>query len=165
MKEKKDGFIKKALKIIGVVMGSLILLGVSIIFMLAVASVLFGISDESVLTDNVVKTTVTSTPTPKPTPTPIPTPTPLKDVVKTHFSPWSGKHYVTEDLIKGSMNDPDSYEHVKTTRTHLVGDHYVVTCVFRGSNLYGATVTQKMLIRYTIDDLGEICSYEVLTNK
>ncbi len=62
-----------------------------------------------------------------------------QDLVEKQFSPWDGSHAKLERLIKGAMNDPDSYEHDKTTYSDM-GDHLVVKTVYRGKNGFGGMV-------------------------
>ena len=59
--------------------------------------------------------------------------------IETIFSPWDGSHFALERLIKKSMNDPDSYEHIGTTYRDDVHSIFVVT-KFRGTNAFGAKV-------------------------
>ena len=64
-------------------------------------------------------------------------------LIKKQFSGWDGSHRGLEKLIKESMNDPDSYEHVET-RFGDQGDHLLVSCKFRGKNAFNATVTNSV---------------------
>ncbi len=64
----------------------------------------------------------------------------------------SANHKEFETLIKRFMNDPSSYEHV---RTNYVRDkdnkHIIVTTRFRGNNAYGGKVLQSLSAKYTVD--------------
>lgn len=62
-----------------------------------------------------------------------------KEKIEKSFSGWDGSHIELTKLIKKSMNDPDSYEHVET-RYFDMGDHLVVTTTFRGKNGFGGVV-------------------------
>lgn len=62
-----------------------------------------------------------------------------KKKIEEQFSAWDGSHYGLEKVIKSSMNDPDSYEHVKTIYWDEK-DYLVVKTTFRGTNLYGGKV-------------------------
>lgn len=65
------------------------------------------------------------------------------DVLKQQFSSWDGSHHKLESLIKAAMNDPDSFEHDKTTYRLEVTDEETkvfVKTVYRGKNAYGAVV-------------------------
>jgi len=55
------------------------------------------------------------------------------------FSGWDGSHRELEKLVKQSMNDPGSYEHVET-RYSDKGDYLAVYMKFRGKNAFGGTV-------------------------
>ncbi len=59
--------------------------------------------------------------------------------VESQFSSWDGSHRGLTDLIKKSMNDPSSYEHIET-RFRDDGDHIVVITKFRGANAFGGKV-------------------------
>jgi len=65
-----------------------------------------------------------------------------KEFVEKYFSPMDGSHVGVRDFIKENMNDPDSYDHVKTTYIDF-SDYLVVTTKFRGKNKFGATVLQE----------------------
>ncbi|WP_206046916.1 zinc ribbon domain-containing protein [Mangrovimicrobium sediminis] len=55
------------------------------------------------------------------------------------FSAWDGSHRNLEKIVKASMNDPDSYDHVETRYTDK-GDFLIVRTEFRGKNAFGGTV-------------------------
>ncbi|MEX1026863.1 MAG: hypothetical protein WD049_02480 [Candidatus Paceibacterota bacterium] len=59
---------------------------------------------------------------------------------ESQFSAWDGSHYAVNERIKASMNDPGSFEHVKTIYFE-VDDYYIVKTTFRGKNAFGGTVT------------------------
>ena len=58
-----------------------------------------------------------------------------KEIIKNAFSAWDGSHRGVTKLIKASMNDPDSYDHVETAYWDK-GDHLVVKTTFRGKNSF-----------------------------
>ena len=69
------------------------------------------------------------------------------DKVKDQFDPWDGSHVNLTNMVKKSMHDPDSYEHVQTKyRLVLTGDHpYIfLTSEFRGKNAFGAVIKQTV---------------------
>jgi hypothetical protein len=69
-----------------------------------------------------------------------------KEYVEKYFSKWSGSHRGVEKYIKDNMNDPDSYEHVKTT--YLESPEYlVVTTKYRGKNKFGGLVLQDNIFK------------------
>ncbi len=55
-------------------------------------------------------------------------------------SAWDGSVRAVETSIKERMNDPDSYEHVRTTIPFAQGMHWVVTSTYRGKNAFGAKI-------------------------
>ena len=60
--------------------------------------------------------------------------------IKKGFSGLDGSHIKLGTFIKSSMNDPDSYKHVKTVYRDN-GDHLIVTTTFRGKNAFGGVIT------------------------
>jgi PBP1b-binding outer membrane lipoprotein LpoB len=68
------------------------------------------------------------------------------------FSSFDGSHIEFAKLIKNNMNDPESYEHVKTVYWDMI-DSVVVKTTVRGNNQYGA----KQTISYRgVSDLNGI---------
>ncbi len=76
-----------------------------------------------------------------------------EELIKSGFSAWDGSHIKLTSLIKASMNDPKSYEHVKTVYWDE-GDYLIVKTDFRGSNAFGATVLNFVKAKVSLD--GEI---------
>lgn len=70
--------------------------------------------------------------------------------IRTQFSAWDGSHHALERLIKQTMHNPDSYEHVETTYGDR-GDHLVVRTVFRGTNGFGAVVKDSLSAKVSLD--------------
>ncbi|WP_204230881.1 PH domain-containing protein [Aeromonas salmonicida] len=70
--------------------------------------------------------------------------------LESQFSPWDGSHRALERAIKKSMNDPDSYEHVKTTYNDL-GDSLIVSTTFRGKNGFGGVVKNTVVAQVDLD--------------
>lgn len=67
------------------------------------------------------------------------------------FSGWDGSYRPLEQLIKASMNDPKSYEHVKTTYRQVLHSekkdfkpYAIVSTTFRGKNAFGGVVTNQV---------------------
>lgn len=60
-------------------------------------------------------------------------------LIRSQFSAWDGSHNNLEKTIKASMNDPDSYEHDKTTYNDM-GGYLLVVTQYRGKNGFGALV-------------------------
>ena len=72
------------------------------------------------------------------------------------FNPWDGSHVELTKMIKESMNDPDSYEHIQTTYTDIglysdVNDRINIKMSFRGKNAFGGIVKQTV---YAVTDLN-----------
>lgn len=59
--------------------------------------------------------------------------------VESQFSSWDGSHPALTEMIKKSMNDPDSYEHIETKFKDNT-DHIFVITKFRGANAFGGKV-------------------------
>lgn len=70
--------------------------------------------------------------------------------IEQQFSVWSGAHRGLEDLLKKSMHDPSSYEHVET-RYGDNGDHIVVLMTYRGKNAFGGLVKNSASAKVTVD--------------
>lgn len=66
-----------------------------------------------------------------------------------HFSLWNGSIRDLVDVVKESMNDPDSFKHVETTYGDLP-DHkgFKARMVFRGKNAFGGTVTNSVVATF-----------------
>lgn len=62
-----------------------------------------------------------------------------KQAIDEQFSAWDGSHRNLERLIKSSMHDADSYEHVKTEYWDH-GEILVVNMTYRGNNAFGAKI-------------------------
>lgn len=70
--------------------------------------------------------------------------------LESQFSPWDGSHRTLERVIKKSMNDADSYEHVETTYRDL-GDSLIVSTTFRGKNGFGGVVKNTVVAQVDLD--------------
>ena len=77
-----------------------------------------------------------------------------QEKIEKHFSGWDGSHYELTRIIKQSMNDPDSYEHVETFIVRDEGDYLVIQTIFRGKNGFGGIV--KNWVRAKIDLNGRV---------
>lgn len=66
------------------------------------------------------------------------------------FSAWDGSHSGLTKVIKESMNDPKSYEHVDTKYWDM-GDHLIVTTTFRGKNAFGGVVKNWIKAKTNLD--------------
>lgn len=70
--------------------------------------------------------------------------------IEAQFSGWDGSHRELERMIKDSMNDPDSYEHVET-RYSDKGTYIRVFCTFRGKNAFGGIVKNTKTADFDLD--------------
>ncbi|EJW5365988.1 hypothetical protein OCG28_001922 [Salmonella enterica] len=68
------------------------------------------------------------------------------DTFFAQFSGWDGSYRPLEKAIKESMNDEDSYKHIKTTYRVIMKDnpHAIVSTTFSGTNAYAARVKQTI---------------------
>ena len=74
-----------------------------------------------------------------------------KERIEKRFSSlWDGSHRELTKVIKGSMNDPGSYEHVETVSWDM-GDHLVVRTTFRGKNAFGGVVSNWVKAKTDLD--------------
>ena len=67
----------------------------------------------------------------------------MKRRIEQGFNSWDGSHKELTKYIKDSMNDPDSYEHIKT-RYLTFREYMIVETEFRGKNAYGILVKNKV---------------------
>lgn len=93
--------------------------------------------------------------TPSPPKTPEQT---RKETIEKSFSAWDGSHYNLERAIKKSMNDPKSYEHVKTIYWDK-DNHLIIQTTFRGKNAFGGTVLNEVTAKADLNgNITEIIS-------
>jgi len=78
-----------------------------------------------------------------------------KAQLEKQFSAWDGSHPKVEALVKASMKNPSSYEHVETRYVDLDPGMRVVTTV-RGTNSFGGVVPSTFIA--VIDDNGNVLS-------
>ena len=78
------------------------------------------------------------------------------------FSPWDGSFRPLEKQIKKAMNDPDSYEHVKTTYRFILHGvdtpKAIVSTEFRGKNNNNALIKNNVKAAVNIRN-GEIIEF------
>ena len=75
--------------------------------------------------------------------------------IESQFSAWNGSHKALVRLVKDGMNDPKSFEHVKTTYTEQA-DIILVLMTYRGKNGFNAVVTERIYAEITLD--GKVIS-------
>jgi hypothetical protein len=73
--------------------------------------------------------------------------------IENQLSIWDGSHIELKRLIKLSMNDPKSFEHVQT-RYWEYDTYIIVSTQFRGRNAFGGMVVDYVKAKYSID--GEL---------
>jgi len=123
--------------------------------------VIVGLTIIGALTEKPKKDTTSSnssaTETKAPEPVPAPEPVKVKsteelreDRIKVGFSPWDGSHRQLEELVKKSMNDPDSYKH-DVTKYVDKGKYLLVMTRFRGKNAFGAMMPNTVTAKCDLD--------------
>jgi hypothetical protein len=70
--------------------------------------------------------------------------------IQRNFSGWDGSHIKLTRVIKAGMNDPKSYDHIRTTYV-VQGDTLLVTTLFRGKNAFGGLIINKVVARVDLD--------------
>jgi hypothetical protein len=75
------------------------------------------------------------------------------EMIEEQFSAWDGSHIGLTKVIKESMNDPNSYEHVKTVYGDR-GDYLIVETTFRGKNAFGGVVASTIRAKVLLN--GEV---------
>lgn len=73
------------------------------------------------------------------------------------FSAWDGAHLKLQEYIKKNMNDPETYEHIKSVYDDK-GTHILVITTFRGKNALGSKVIEKVAAKVDLE--GNILSIE-----
>jgi hypothetical protein len=73
-----------------------------------------------------------------------------KEQIEKHFSAWDGSHRGLTEVIKKSMNDPNSYEHAETRYIDR-GDHLIVITEFRGKNAFGGVVKNSVTAKVDLN--------------
>jgi len=73
-----------------------------------------------------------------------------KKKIESQFSSWDGSHHNLERVVKESMNDPDSYEHIKTIYWDR-GNYLIVKTTFRGKNAFGGIVKNSVTAKVSLD--------------
>ena len=83
-----------------------------------------------------------------------------KEQIEKNFSSWDGSHRGLTELIKKSMNDPKSYEHVETVYWDK-GDYLLVKTTFRGKNAFGGVVPNSVTAKVDLNgNVSEIIAQE-----
>ncbi|MBU0518798.1 hypothetical protein KKA00_05960 [bacterium] len=70
--------------------------------------------------------------------------------IESQFSQWDGSHRNLVKLIKESMNDAKSFEHVETSYWDM-GEYLIVKTTFRGKNAFGGVVKNWVKAKVDLD--------------
>lgn len=73
-----------------------------------------------------------------------------KEMIDAQFSAWDGSHAKLVQLVKKSMKDPSSFQHVDT-RYKKMDQHIVVWMDYRGKNSFGAYDIATVKAAYDYD--------------
>ena len=74
------------------------------------------------------------------------------DQLRSQFSLWDGSHENTVKYIKERMNNPKSFEHVRTTFTTDEAEGYrLINMTYRGTNVYNAIITNTIRVKVTLE--------------
>lgn len=73
-----------------------------------------------------------------------------QDRIEAQFSAWDGSHRNLTEVIKDTMNDPNSFEHDKTLYWDK-GDYLLVQTTFRGKNVFGGVVKNTVTAKVDLD--------------
>jgi hypothetical protein len=66
-----------------------------------------------------------------------------KEWVNNQFSAWDGSHVYLVNLVKENLNDPKSFQHVKTVYWDK-GSYLIVKMTYRAKNAFGALILQNV---------------------
>lgn len=80
--------------------------------------------------------------------------------ILSQFDKYTGEHYNSVEAIKGTMNNPASFELVETRYLDFANDGIRVIIKFRGTNIYGGVVTQKCVV--LVDTAGNVTDIKQL---
>ena len=80
-------------------------------------------------------------------------PIPCRRALTLFGLPEIGSHLQLTKIIKEAMNDPESYEHVKTTYRDNK-DHRIVKTIFRGEDAFGGMINNSVTAKVGLD--GEV---------
>jgi len=73
-----------------------------------------------------------------------------KQELQSQFSLWDGSHIKLEKLIKQSLNDPNSYEHIRTTYNDE-DSVLIVLLQYRANNLFGGKIPKSVKAMVNMD--------------
>lgn len=70
--------------------------------------------------------------------------------IKLQFSSWDGSHSALKSYVKDNMNDPSSFDHIKTTYSDK-GNYLLVQMKFRGKNSFGAKIIEVVTAKVDLE--------------
>ena len=71
------------------------------------------------------------------------------------LSSWDGSHRELVKYVKKNMHNPKSFEHVET-RYGITGNNAGLVMIYRGTNSFGATVTNSIKAKVSLEDCSLI---------
>lgn len=77
--------------------------------------------------------------------------------IKLQFSSWDGSHSALKSYVKDNMNDPSSFDHIKTTYSDK-GNYLLVQMKFRGKNSFGAKIIEVVTAKVDLE--GNVLSVQ-----
>jgi len=77
-----------------------------------------------------------------------------EEILKKSFSAWDGSHKTLVEFVKSNMNDPESFEHVKTNYWDNGRDTIIIKMTYRGKNGFGGVLTK--IVRAEADISGNL---------
>lgn len=72
-----------------------------------------------------------------------------RDPNEEYFSGWNGPNPELVKIVKLTMNDPDSFQHVSTGTKNIDDDIIRIQMVFRGKNAFGGIFTKTVTADFT----------------
>ena len=82
-----------------------------------------------------------------------------REFVEAQFSAWDGSHRELVKVVKDSMNDSGSFEHIETLYRDD-GETIALSMTFRGANAFGGIVSQT--VEAVADpETGEILAIDI----
>ncbi|RRA92426.1 hypothetical protein [Paenimyroides viscosum] len=71
------------------------------------------------------------------------------------LSSWDGSHRELVKYVKKNMHNPKSFEHVET-QYGVTGDYAGLVMIYRGTNSFGATVSNSIKAKVSLEDCSVI---------
>ncbi len=128
------------------------IVGILILWLIGAVIGLFDDSKEPEKVDNRTPTEIVNTPAPNMSPKT------NEEKANALLSGWNGSMNSVVKLVKGSMNDPDSFEHVETRTGYYENNSFIVSMKYRGKNAFGGVITKYVDVK--VDYSGNVISVE-----